>query len=167
MNHLRRLLFALFSTTFLFSAISLFSQETTAGLQGTIKDPTGAVIAGAQVVVKADVLIGEKQTTSDSAGYFRLANLPPGSYTVTVKAQGFASYKNEGLVLATGHLPTLEVSMHVGGTESIVEVSGTAPVIDVTTNHTMTNLTEDVIQDVPHGRSFQSVIQFAPSARNE
>lgn len=166
MNHLRRFLFVL-SSLLLLSAANTLSQETTAGLQGTVKDQTGAVIAGAQVVVKAEVLVGEKQTASDSAGYFRFANLPPGTYTVTVRAAGFATYKNEGIELATGHLPTLDVSMQVGGTESIVEVSGAAPVIDVTTNHTMTNVTENVIQDVPHGRSYQSVIQFAPSARNE
>ena len=166
MNHLHRFVFVL-TSMLLLSAASILSQETTAGLQGTVKDQTGAVIAGAQVVVKADVLVGDKQTKTDSAGYFRFANLPPGSYTVTVKAQGFATYKNEGLALATGRLPTLDVLMNVGGTESIVEVSGAAPVIDVTTNQTMTNVTEDVIANIPHGNSYQSMIQFSPMARNE
>ena len=46
-------------------------------------------------------------------------------------------------------------------------MSAEAPTIDVTTTTTQTNITQDVIQDVPHGRSYQSVIQFAPSARNE
>jgi len=55
----------------------------------------------------------------------------------------------------------------VGAAGTVVEVSGAAPVIDVTTETTQTNITQDVVQDVPHGRSFQSVIQFAPSARNE
>lgn len=168
MNHFQKSIFAFFLVALLLCfATSVFAQETTAGLQGTVKDPSGAVVTGAQVVVKADVLVGEKQTKTDSAGYYRFANLPPGTYTITVKAQGFSTYKQEGVVLATGHLPSLDIPMQVGGTESVVEVSGEAPAIDVTTNHTMTNITEDVIQDVPHGRSFQSVIQFAPSARNE
>ena len=55
----------------------------------------------------------------------------------------------------------------VGGSETVVEVSGAAVQIDTTTETTQTNITEDVVQNVPHGRSFQSVIQFAPSARNE
>lgn len=167
MNYFRKLTFAVGLVALLLFALSAIAQETTAGLQGTVKDPSGAVVAGAQVVVTANTLVGEKTTTSDSAGYYRLANLPPGTYTVTVKAQGFSTYKHEGVVLDTGHLPSLDVALQVGGTESVVEVSGEAPVIDVTTNHTMTNVTEDVIQSVPHGRSFQSVIQFAPSARNE
>ena len=44
---------------------------------------------------------------------------------------------------------------------------GEAPVIDVTTNTNQTNITQDVLNDVPHGYSFQSVIQFSPMARNE
>ena len=57
--------------------------------------------------------------------------------------------------------------MSIGASGTVVEVSGAAPIIDVTTETTQTNVTQDVVQDVPHGRSFQSVIQFAPSARNE
>ena len=148
-------------------AISALGQETTAGLQGTVKDPSGALISGAHVVVTADTLVGEKATDTDSGGYYRFANLPPGTYTVTVTAKGFSSYKSAGLVLETGHLPSMDVALTVGAGSTVVEVTAGSPTIDVTTNHTMTNVTEDVIQDVPHGRSFQSVIQFAPSARNE
>src|SRR5947207_2706906 len=148
-------------------AATVFAQETTAGLQGTVKDPSGAVVSNAQVVVTGNTLVGDKTYKTDSNGYYRFANLPPGVYAITVKAEGFSTLKKEGLVLETGHLPTQDLTLQVGKTETVVEVSGEAPAIDVTTNHTMTNITEDVIQDVPHGRSFQSVIQFAPSARNE
>lgn len=57
--------------------------------------------------------------------------------------------------------------MKVGGGETVVEVTGEAPAIDVSSNHTLTNVSEEALADVPKGRSFQSVIQFAPSARNE
>jgi hypothetical protein len=55
----------------------------------------------------------------------------------------------------------------VGAATEIVEVTGQAPVIDVTTNVNLTNLSADVLTDVPHGYTFQSVVQFAPMARNE
>lgn len=146
---------------------TMFGQETTAGLQGTVKDQSGAVVPNASVTVTADTLIGDKTTKSDANGYYRFANLPPGTYAMTVKAEGFATEKRAGLVLEVGHLPTVDIPLQVGKTETVVEVSGEAPAIDVTTNHTMTNVTEDVLDNVPHGRSFQSVIQFSPMARNE
>ena len=146
---------------------SVFGQETTAGLQGTVKDSTGAVVANAHVVVTGASLTGNKTADTDGSGYYRFANIPPGTYTVTVSAQGFTILKREGLVLEVGHLPTVDFALQVGASETVVEVTGAAPAIDVTTNVTQTNITQDVVQDVPHGRSFQSVIQFAPSARNE
>ena len=60
-----------------------FAQETTAGLQGILKDPSGAVIAHATVEVTSPALIGNKKVETDQRGYFRFANLPPGTYTVT------------------------------------------------------------------------------------
>jgi hypothetical protein len=146
---------------------SVFAQETTGGLQGTIKDPTGAVVSKAHVVITGSTLVGTKDQDTDAAGYYRFANLPPGTYAITVTAKGFKTAKREGVPIEVGHLPSVDIPMEVGGTDTVVEVSGEAPIIDVTTTRTMTNVTEDVLQDVPRGRSFQSVIQFAPSARNE
>ena len=143
------------------------AQETTGGLQGTVKDPSGAVVPNAKVVVNGASLQGTKEVNSDSNGYYRFANLPPGSYTATVTAAGFKTYKREGLTIEVGHLPSIDVSLEVGSASSIVEVSATTPVIDVTTTQNQTNITDDVIANIPHGVSFQSVIQFAPMARNE
>src|ERR1700693_2176616 len=112
------------------------------------------------------MLVGKKAITTDGSGYYRFANLPPGNFTITVTADGFSSAKRE-LVLEVGHLPTVDFVLEIGKASEMVEVSSAPPVIDVTTNVTTTNVTEDVINNIPHGTSFQSVIQFAPAARNE
>jgi Carboxypeptidase regulatory-like domain len=148
-------------------AATVFAQETTAGLQGTVKDPSGAVVSNAEVVVSGASLVGDKTTKTDSGGYYHFSNLPPGDYNVTVSAEGFATSKRGGLTLEVGHLPSVDFVLNLGKSSTVVEVTSEAPAIDVTTNHTMTNITEDVINEVPHGRSFQSVIQFAPAASNE
>ena len=103
---------------------------------------------------------------TDNSGYYRFANLPPGNYTITVAASGFETAKRD-LILEVGHLPTVDFVLEIGKSSQVVEVTSATPVIDVTTNVTTTNVTEDVINNVPHGTSFQSVIQFAPAARNE
>jgi len=146
---------------------SLFAQETTGGLQGTVKDPSGAVVPKASVVLTGTSLGGEKSLDTDSSGYYRFANLPPGTYTVVVKAAGFSELKRDNIAIEVGHLPTLDLVLSVGAAGTVVEVNSQAPVIDVTTNTNQTNVTQDILENTPHGYSFQSVIQFSPMARNE
>jgi hypothetical protein len=147
--------------------VGALAQETTGGLQGTVKDQSGAVVSHAQIVVTSPSLVGKKEIESDSNGYYRFANLPPGTYTITITAKGFSTVKRDGLDIQVGHLPSVDFKLEVGASSTVVEVTAAAPVIDTTTNTTLTNITAEVVQDVPHGRSFQSVIQFAPAARNE
>ncbi len=144
-----------------------YAQETTAGLQGTVKDPTGARVTTATVEVSGPALIGTKKLQTDQGGYFRFANLPPGTYTLLISAPNFRSSKMEGIRLEVGKLPTLDVVLQIGTTSEVVEVTGAAPIVDVSQSKVQTNVTEDVLQNVPKGRSFQSVIQFAPGARQE
>jgi hypothetical protein len=59
------------------SGVALSGQETTAGLQGTVKDASGAVVANAHVVVRGTTLAGDKALDTESTGYYRFANLPP------------------------------------------------------------------------------------------
>jgi Carboxypeptidase regulatory-like domain len=159
--------FAVWWFPLLMLVANVFAQETTAGIQGMVKDASGAVVGGAHVVVRGTTLAGDKSLDTESTGYYRFANLPPGVYTVEVSAKGFKSVKRGGLTLEIGHLPTIDITMEVGATVEVVEVGGQAPTIDVTTNTNQTNVTQDVIDNTPHGYSFQSVIQFAPMARNE
>lgn len=148
-------------------APSLLAQETTGGLQGTVKDPSGAVVAKAHVVVTGTTLVGSKEVITDSNGTYHFSNLPPGLYTLTVTAEGFDTLKHDKLALEVGHLPTVDLQLTMGKVNTVVEVSTEAPQIDTTTSATLSNITEDVVENIPHGTSFQSAIQFAPSARNE
>jgi hypothetical protein len=157
----------LFCLVLLFSFTAAVAQETTGGLQGTVKDPTGAVVSKAGVELTGSSLVGSKKQETDESGYYRFANLPPGVYSMRVTAPGFTLLKRDGINIAVGRLPTLDLQLQVGSTGTVVEVTGEAPLIDTTASHTVTNITPDVVAEVPHGISFQSVIQFAPSARNE
>ena len=142
------------------------AQETTAGIQGNVKDPQGAAVNGATVEVTSPVLIGSKKTTTE-AGYFRFANLPPGVYAITVSSTNFATQKQEGLRLETGVLPTLNFTLKVGQTTETVEVSAEAPIVEVAQSKKQATATQEIINALPKGRSFQSIIGFAPGARNE
>src|SRR6202158_2387922 len=147
------------AVTVLFAtSVVVFAQETTGGLQGTIKDPTGAVVGGAHVEVTAANLVGNKAQDTDVAGYYRFANLPPGEYKIAGSGKGFQTVKRGGIGLGVGHLPPVDIPLEVGAAAEVVEVSGSAPIIDVTTETTQTNVTQDVFNDVPHGRSFSLLV---------
>jgi hypothetical protein len=143
------------------------AQETTGSMLGTVKDSTGAVIPGAKVTVSTPTLVGTKTFTSDRSGAFHFENLPPGEYTITVEAQGFSTLKQQNVLIEVGHIPSIPLTLAVGSEATVVDVDTAPPMIDVTSVTTTTNITSDVVNYVPHGVSYQSVIQFAPAASNE
>ncbi len=156
-----------FAVVALLAVPSAFAQETTAGLQGTVKDPSGAVVANATVEVASPALIGIRKVQTDAAGNYRFAALPPGEYTLTVTAPGFRVYKQSNIDLAVGRLPNIDVQLQVGGVAETVEVTTEATMIDTTQSKVAVNVPEEVILNIPKGRSFQSLIPFAPGARQE
>jgi hypothetical protein len=145
-----------------------YGQETTAGLQGTVKDSSGAVIANAAVEISGPALIGTKKLNTDAGGNYRFVNLPPGTYTVTTVAQGFRTSRQENINLQVGRFPTLDITMEIGAVAESVEVNAQSLMIDVTQSKVQTNISDNLLMNVPtQSRSFQSVIQFAPGARTE
>ena len=167
-SRLRALRFCapLFLTAFLFLPAAM-AQETTAGVQGVVKDPSGAVIPKASVEVTSPALIGIKKLETDSAGNYRFINLPPGTYSITVTASGFRTQKRT-VDLAVGHSPTVDIAMEVGTTTETIEVAESSGMVDVSTSKVQTNISDTSLMNLPtQSLSFQSVIQFAPGARQE
>jgi len=161
----KKLICALMCTLVL--SLAAFAQETTGGVQGTIRDPQGAVISGATVTVSGPALIGKKTATTDSAGNYHIEQLPPGTYSITVNAAGFSPATQNDLRIATGALPNINVTLKIGQAEQTVEVNAEAQFVDVTQSKVQSNVTQEILAAIPKGRSFQSVIPFAPGARQE
>jgi hypothetical protein len=141
------------------------AQEITAAVQGVITDPTGAVVPGATIVATSDSLLTPAKATSDNHGFYRLNALPPGTYTLSVTSQGMSA-KATSLNLLAGDLPSLNIKLTVGA-ESVIDVSASVAMVDVTQSKVETTISNEVLQVIPKGRSFQSVIAFAPGARQE
>jgi len=143
------------------------AQETTAGIQGVVRDATGGTVAGATVEVTGPSLIGNRRVQTDEGGNYRIAALPPGTYTMTVSAKGFRSSRQGNLDLSVGRMPNLDVKLEVGAVAETVEVSGEAPLVDTTQSKVAVTMQHETIDNLPKGRSFQSIIPFAPGARGE
>ncbi|MGO4515614.1 carboxypeptidase regulatory-like domain-containing protein [Terriglobus sp. 2YAB30_2] len=141
------------------------AQETTAAIQGTVTDPTGAVVAGATVTATSDSLPTPATATTDGRGFYRLNALPPGTYTISVEGSGMSA-KATNVKLAAGELPNLNLKAAVGAS-TVIDVTDSLAQVDVTQSKVETVVTNEILQEIPKGRNFQSVIPFTPGARQE
>jgi hypothetical protein len=167
MHHLRTLHSKLFSLVlvlaFLTFGASAFAQTYRGGINGTVSDSTGAVVAGA-VVVATDTATGiEHKSVSSSGGEFLFQDLPLGSYTITVAESGFSTAKIDKIPVSAGIIYTLPVKLAVSSTAQTVEVSAAAITLDTTTTTQTTVLDAKAVADIPlNGRDFTQLISLTP-----
>ena len=150
-------------------SIPLFSQSTTDGaIAGTVMDATGAVIPNATVVVRNNGTNAEQTVTSDSAGYFRVMQLQPAEYTVTITATGFAPFKAAGVVVQIGSVAELAPHLNVGSAaEHVVEVTGEAAVINTSSADFAPVLNQAAISNLPiNGNRWSSFAVLTPGVVN-
>ena len=111
------------------SAACFFSAAINGQIEGAVTDPSGALVSGADVEVANDTTGFKRSSQTDSAGFFRLAVLPLGSYTLTVNAKGFLLERRTGIVLNAGAIRTINVALAVAGVTREITVTAAAPVI--------------------------------------
>jgi hypothetical protein len=129
---------------------SLYAQSTQGSLVGTVRDSTGAVIAGAKVTA-LDAGTGFLRTTqTNAAGDYSFLNLQPATYTVTVERSGFDSEKVDKLDLGARQQLRADVNLQVGGVAQQVEVSaGSAGAINTETPSISSTLSSQAVLDLP------------------
>ncbi|MGB7622926.1 MAG: carboxypeptidase-like regulatory domain-containing protein, partial [Terriglobia bacterium] len=95
------------------SSLCAQSSITTGVIQGTVTDPSGAVVPGTSIEVKNLDTNLTKNASSDNDGRFVFLQLPPGRYALTASKQGFATLVQENFNLTVGQAITLDLSMKV------------------------------------------------------
>ena len=95
-----------------------FAQDTAAQLSGTVLDSSGSVVPNAHLTIQNAATNLSKETDSDGNGAYIFRELPPGVYTLTIKAEGFSIYLQKGLELTVEQHATLPVHLKVGGSSS-------------------------------------------------
>lgn len=107
--------------------------QSTATLEGVVKDPTGAVLPNAQITVKQKATDLSRSVLSNGGGYYRASNLPVGAYDVQVSVAGFKKKLIQGLELRIDQVANLDIVMDVGEVSQEIMVQGIAPLVDSTT----------------------------------
>ena len=154
---------ALLSLSLLLAMPSV-AQTFRGSINGTITDPSGAVVPGAKVTA-TDVATGVvRDTVSSGAGEFLFNDLPQDSYTVKAGAAGFQSTEVTGVQVLAGKIYTLAVKLNVAQQASTVEVSADTLSLDTTTVTQVTTLDSESLQDVPlNGRDFTQLLGSSAS----
>ncbi len=116
------------------AADGLRAQSTTGQLTGVIKDASGAVVPAARVQVTNPETGITRQMESNELGYYTVALLPPGTYTVRIEKEGFRTLSRPGVLLNVDQTVRLDFQLEVGGLNQTVEVSASSPLLESSTS---------------------------------
>ena len=113
----------------IFSSSPASAQTGDGSLRGYVKDEQGGVLPGVTVTALSPALQAPVVAVTGSDGYYRLNNLPPGTFSVTAELSGFATTRRERLVMRAGLTFSVDIEMKVGTLAETVTVSGESPMI--------------------------------------
>jgi len=157
----------LLSLFLLMLATSLVAQETTASINGTITDATGAVVSKAKITVTQPSTGFSRETVSGAAGDYNLALLPPGTYEMKVQAPGFATVSQKNITLLVGRAITLNQTLKPGGANELVEVTAEPPMIETTVSNVVGTVSPSEVSNLPIlDRNFSGLSTLIPGVRN-
>lgn len=130
-------------------AAPLWGQTNSGSIQGTITDPSGAVLAGANVTVRNLDTGLAISTVSTDAGLYSVPNLPPGRYSVSVDAPSLKKYTQEGVTVLTGTAVSLDIQMQLGAVTENITVSADASQLDTATSDIGATVERSLVANLP------------------
>jgi hypothetical protein len=121
-------------------------------LNGTVTDPTGAVVSKATVTADDPTRGIHIPVVTDDSGQYRFTSLAPGSYDLTVQASGFQSQVAKGVAVTVGQAATLDFHLRVATSAQTVEVTAVPPVVETERGSQADTITQTYIEDLPIDR---------------
>jgi len=146
------------------TAGSVFAQRLTGKITGTVSDADATALPGVTVEISSPSLMGgvQAQITSDEGSY-RFINLPPGTYKLVFKLEGFQTLERENIKLSIGKTVNENMVLQQATLKVSVIVTAATPVVDATQSGLSHVFSRDDLEKLPLGRgSYYDVIKFAP-----
>ena len=151
-------------------SVGAFSQAAgVAGISGVVRDPSGALVPGAKVVISSETQGVIRTLNTNEAGLFTAPALAPGpGYTVAVTAAGFGGYEAKSLVLQVGQDLNLNITLAVAASSTQVEVTAAAPLVeDTKTDVSQVIGTRQIVELPINGRRVDSFVLLTPGVTND
>ena len=147
-------------------SVSAFAQSDNGVINGTVKDPSGAGVPNATVVLKDQVSGVERTFTSNSAGFYSATNLRPGLYTVSVTAAGFKKFETTSNKLDPASTLEVNAELAIGSATETVEVMANATQLQTETATVQKLVTREQIDSLElNGRNPVGLASLVPGAR--
>ena len=139
----------------------------TGNIQGTVSDPSGAMIPGAQVTTTNQATGIKRQTVSSGGGVFSFPNLPVGTYNLSATAPGFKTYTQTGIVLEVGSNIGINVNLSVGTASQEVEVQAEGIALQTEDTSFKQTINQQEVNELPlNGRQMTDLIVLSGGAAN-
>ncbi len=143
--------------------VAVWAQLYTSTVSGLVTDPTGAVIPNTQAKLVDEAKGFSFTAVSDSTGRYLFRNVPPGSYTLSVGAQGFQAQERTGVKIDINQNVTVNFSLQVGATSQTVEITTAAPVLSTQDAVTGQIVDRRFINDLPLvSRTVTDLVMLTP-----
>jgi hypothetical protein len=142
-----------------------FAQAPTGEITGTVTDASGAVVAGASVIILNPGTNLRRSISTNTSGIFSAPALPPGTYSVRVEATGFTAQVRNDVELQVAQVARLDFSLQVGSVTETIEVAGGAPLLETETTAIGTVIENRRIVELPlNGRNYLQLASLIPGA---
>jgi outer membrane receptor protein involved in Fe transport len=132
-------------------------------ISGIVIDPTGAAIAGAEVLVVNDATRFQYPGKTNQEGIYLVANVPPGPYRIQVSKPGFKTIIKPDITLNVQDALALNFTLPLGAISEIVTIEGGAPLVNTESASVGTVIDRKFVESLPlNGRSFNTLLQLTP-----
>ncbi len=156
-----------FALLVLFTAVNLQAQVVGGALSGTVRDVTGAPMAGVSVLVDNRETGAQRKLITDSNGHYAAPSIAIGAYEVSASKDGFSTQAKTGINLTVGQSTTVDFTLPVGEVRQVVTVEEAPSPVNLSTQRTSGLVSEKQVKELPlNGRSFDGLMTLNPAVVN-
>jgi hypothetical protein len=141
---------------------------TTSRISGTVEGSDGSPLPGVTVEATNTETGLQIVDVTNEVGFYRLLNLPTGTYTIRASLEGFATAEAPNVRLLLGSTPTVNFDLQSSAVAETITVTSEVPVVEVTNTAVGTTIQTEQIEELPvQGRDFKNLVLMTPQTRND